>query len=241
MPLSSLRTLRIPSEYAEYFDGIDDYVALKSFLAMGITDAYTMEVWFYAPILATGNYQNIFSSDYRSHSIFLHPSISAVDSRVYHGTTVSRVALVDIESNKWYHAVLIAKSYVGAWFYLNGGLKGSISFSDALGDLHFTLALGCKGVDTKGEYFNGIIDEAKLYSRALSQDEILWNYNYPFNPVRNGLVLWLPGTDEAIQPPTWYDKSNFGNNGTIYGALKTQLIRKPVRTLTATRVLASAR
>jgi hypothetical protein len=91
------------------------------------------------------------------------------------------------------------------------------------------------------ERVNEVVDEVCIYSRALSDDEILWNYNYPYNPIRNGLVLWLPGTDEAIQPPTWYDKSNFGNNGTIYGAQKTQLIRKPARTLAATRVLASAR
>jgi hypothetical protein len=212
-----------PHIYDWYFDGVDGYVALKSFLNLGVSDAYTMGVWFYALRLATGSFQCIFATDYRVHSIHLHPTSSAVDNRVYHGTRVDRVALVAINANTWYHAVLVAKSYAGAWFYLNGGLRGSISFSDALGDLHLSLALGSKGPNTRGEYFNGYIAQALIYSRALSDSEIAQAYNGVVNA--NGLVLFLDAT--FYDGTRYIDLSGRGNHGVGYGGVSRVLSSRP--------------
>ncbi len=65
-------------------------------------------------------------------------------------------------------------------------------------------------------YFNGYIKHAYIYNRALTDSEIQWNYQNPDNPVRNGLVLWLPFNEKMGS--TAFDRSGYGNHGTIYNA-----------------------
>jgi len=80
-----------------------------------------------------------------------------------------------------------------------------------------------------------------VYSRALSPEEILWNYMYPDNPIRNGLVLWLHWDSIDVSRGIWYDKSGYGNHGTIYGATLVQIVKQPRRILSPSRILAPAR
>jgi hypothetical protein len=241
MPLSPLRTLRIPSEYALSFDGVDDYVAVQNSASLNITDMITIEVW----VKPNNLYQWAGIVEKRGSGYDGYAMLMWNTNYIFMELTGLGVKVISssLEAGKWYHLVGTWRGDTGeACFYTNGQLTSSQTRTGINPTNNSRLFIGCRGQNDKPNYyFNGFIDEVRIYNRALSANEILWNYNYPYNPIRNGLVLWLPGTDEAIQPPTWYDKSNFVNNGTIYGAQKTQLIRKPVRTLAATRVLASAR
>jgi hypothetical protein len=98
-----------------------------------------------------------------------------------------------------------------------------------------------------GYYFNGYIAHVLLYSRDLSDSEVQWNYQYPDNPVRNGLVLWLQADPQYVKDVDgdgvleWVDLSGFNNHGKIYGAQLVQLIKAPARVLTSARVLSPAR
>jgi hypothetical protein len=84
-------------------------------------------------------------------------------------------------------------------------------------------------------YLHGYIAHILVYSRALSDSEIQWNYLYPDNPVRNGLVLWLKADPAYVRDIDgdgvleWIDLSGYGNHGKIYGATLVKLIRDPVR------------
>ena len=74
-----------------------------------------------------------------------------------------------------------------------------------------------------GQYFQGFIGFVRIYNRALSDSEIEWNFENPYEPVSDGLVLWLlmdEGEGDVV-----YDKSGNGNDGTIYGA---EWVRSPV-------------
>lgn len=59
---------------------------------------------------------------------------------------------------------------------------------------------------------DGAVDEVKIYNRALSDAEILYEYNNTYND----LVLFLPFNGNAN------DESGSGNNGTVNGASLTQ-------------------
>jgi len=241
MPLSPLRTLRIPSEYALSFDGVDDYVEVPHSSSLYLDKDFTVLAWVTLE-RTPPTWNGIIDKGWISYSDFWLLSDRGYN-RLRWGIGFTDNTSVEIlfplvNLKEWnFYAFGVEGSSMFMSF--NGGAKAYYTFTKTRKIGTLKLTLGCRNYIS---YFENVkIDGICIYSRALSQDEILWNYNYPFNPVRNGLVLWLPGTDEAIQPPTWYDKSVFGNNGTIYGALKTQLVRKTIRTLTATRVLASAR
>jgi len=79
-----------------------------------------------------------------------------------------------------------------------------------------------------------------IYSRALTDSEIRYNYQNPNNPITNGLVLWLQADPKYVKSNTWIDLSGYGN-GTIYGAQLIQLEKTPARILNAKRVLGAVR
>jgi len=79
----------------------------------------------------------------------------------------------------------------------------------------------------------------RIYNRALTQEEIRHNMYRWGSPVKDGLVLWLSET--SINPPAWNDLSGYGNNGTIYGAIKVERPLTTARILTAARTLPTAR
>ncbi len=74
-----------------------------------------------------------------------------------------------------------------------------------------------------GWYLNGLMDEVRIYNRALSGDEISYNYNggkgrkIPYSP--EGLMAWWHMDEGAGN--TIYDETENNNNGTIYGATWT--------------------
>lgn len=66
--------------------------------------------------------------------------------------------------------------------------------------------------------FNGSLASIKLYNRSLAAAEWDWNLQNPMNPVRSGLVLWLP----MIEGPAGVqvnDYSGLGNNGPLTGTI----------------------
>jgi hypothetical protein len=65
------------------------------------------------------------------------------------------------------------------------------------------------------EYMKCLYGEVRIYSRALTQDEISRIYNYG-EIIRDGLVLLLDFSE--YEGSIAYDKSGSGNHGTIYGA-----------------------
>jgi hypothetical protein len=80
-----------------------------------------------------------------------------------------------------------------------------------------------------GENMMMMQSQLLIYSRALSDSEIQYNYNNPNNPITNGLVLWLQADPKYVSGNTWLDLSGYNNNGTIYGAQLVQLEKTPLR------------
>lgn len=88
------------------------------------------------------------------------------------GSSVSSESLV---LGNWYNIVGVFENGVGSKIYLNGQLKGNlIKTQPMLYDSNTVLYIGRRG---SGVYFKGIIDDVKIYNRALNSDEILHNYN----------------------------------------------------------------
>jgi hypothetical protein len=119
-----------------------------------------------------------------------------------------------VELNKW---VFLVATYDGAnmRFYVNKTLYGPKSATYIPNDTYPT-RIGAGATEGSGSYyFNGLIDEVRIYNRALSQDEIsrICDYN---EFIRDGLVLYLDFTEG--EGNIAYDKSGLGNHGTIYGA-----------------------
>jgi len=131
-------------------------------------------------------------------------------------STDSIVGSWNVENDVWYHVVA---TYDGTYMrvYVNGVLyqeKNVGSFT--IKGTTARLALGQESWLAGERCLKGSLFEAQIYSRALTEDEIKWNYLHPDNPIRDGLVLWLK-LDEG-EGAKVYDHSGNGNDGMVNGA-----------------------
>jgi len=68
-------------------------------------------------------------------------------------------------------------------------------------------------------FLKGNIGKFYIYNRALNYSEILWIYQYPDNPILDGLILWFDAN--RYYGNLALDLSDHGNRGEIHGATLT--------------------
>jgi len=92
----------------------------------------------------------------------------------------------------------VAFNYVGEWHhlvgtfslseekqkvYIDGEFQAEDTITTALQKPTFELSIGRGRLPSLESYFDGIIDEVKIYNKALSEDEVQQNYKATSQPV----------------------------------------------------------
>ncbi|MEI6705198.1 MAG: LamG-like jellyroll fold domain-containing protein, partial [Deltaproteobacteria bacterium] len=160
------------------FNGVNDYANIRC-PGNGLIDkAVTVEAW----IQSTGNNVN-------ANLVFAGPEsldfgIWIQGGRYFAGIWNSEGAQHSATSqnsptlDQWYHVAMtcdLAADKV-IKFYINGKLNCSTTATGtAIKSGHTSIDIG--GRTPNASYFNGLIDEVKIYSRALSEDEIRKTYD----------------------------------------------------------------
>jgi hypothetical protein len=213
-----------PHIYDWYFDGVDDYITTP---AINTGRDASMITWFNAVrdgwIVSQGStrpsrYYGRLS--FRSAGTILYHYFILDPVGDYYTISGSGIA-----RHQWYHAV--ATHYWdgardNAELYVNGAVVSSNTFSGYLSGESQPFYLGSRyAVDN---FFNGLISQFLLYSRALSDTEIAQAYNANIVGA-NGLVLFL---DATFYNGTHYiDLSGRGNHGVGYGGVSRVLSSRP--------------
>ena len=159
------------------FNGTSSYVDLGSPSAFQLTGSMTIEAWVKAAanpaddgqIVSKSNgagWQLKTSPDTGPHTFGISVSVNSTTKAQRYSTAVPAL-------NTWYHiagvydaAALTLSTYVNGVLD-NGTLRGTVPASQ----LNQTANVNI-GRRTGGFYFNGVIDEVRIYNRALSQAEI---------------------------------------------------------------------
>ncbi|MCM8779000.1 MAG: LamG domain-containing protein, partial [Candidatus Omnitrophica bacterium] len=208
------------------FDGTDDYVMVPRYgnYYFG-TGAFSIEAWFnantvssYRPVVCSGNPNsepavNFWVQNSKIRFILRESGgLSLVD--LYSNLTLSTGA--------WYHCVVV-RDGANMKIYIGGNLDNSRTNGPTgnVGSSTYQVYIG--KMSYASYWFNGLIDEVRIYNRALTQEEIQYSYNYKMPLNRTGLVGWW----KFASGYTSIDSSGKGNNGTVYGATSTTGVYKP--------------
>jgi hypothetical protein len=172
------------------FDGIDDYVDIADDPSLDMTTKLTVALWMQQPAAAT---KKVFVAkwDYKTQGCwaFQTDNRNSDELRVYIATSLvdngsggnGRTTDANMVAESWYHVAFVydgdgAANADRLKIYVDGTEK-TLSFYGTiipsfLQDSSSSVKIGKFGGDL-GRYFNGIIDDVRIYNRALGAEEIL--------------------------------------------------------------------
>jgi len=168
--------------YALEFDGIDDYIDLpKDGMTAGRSEV-TLEFWINADEWVSTNtiWDEYYSNIYWQNSIRCNYWYTRDSSTGSTGGRNNDLSLPTLTPGEWHHLVFVySVSQNIKAIYLDGEFNTSTSTSiDTLTSERDAARIGyaCDGDD-----FSGIIDEVRIWNRALSWEEINASYNSKVN------------------------------------------------------------
>lgn len=168
--------------YALRFDGQDDYVSLPSGGPLNIaSNAVSVSLWVNLDKLPSElggpSYAGIFDSSNDAYIIYEDDTTDELRFKItdFDGTAERPgISAADLETGRWYHVVGVYDGEMGtASIYLDGQLVDSHTNSQLTGAVRTgqVAALGRDGANAR-YFFDGQIDDVKVFDRALSVTEV---------------------------------------------------------------------
>jgi hypothetical protein len=164
------------------FDGADDTVQIDNATPLNLTTAVTVSVWIKPRewTSAAGTTDSIVDKAVHEtetgYGLFQDGSGGQMHFRVsMAGPTALDVTITQPATGLWHHIVGSYDTINGVRTYLNGILRNTTAAGGSLTTNSDVLLTG----DVVGHAyeFNGLIDDVRIYNRALSADEIKRLYN----------------------------------------------------------------
>jgi hypothetical protein len=163
------------------FDGVDDYVDFGNPTSLNITGTkLTLEAWVYKKTGGSGYYPGVIArttgtSPYGGYMLSFDRWNNRFQFSVANSTTwqvlETNTAYPD---DGWYYIVGVYDAAAGkSQIYVNGKLDGIKSVSGGIRDNGANVYVG-RNVNN---YWNGLIDDVRIYNYARTPEQILQDYN----------------------------------------------------------------
>jgi len=203
------------------FDGTDDYVSLGTYANGSVMtkDTFTVSAWFKTSAIArqeiirfgswTGN-QRIWGMAVNS-SGYIYGETGALGGSTVTGST-------SVADGNWHQAIITKSGTTSVdkfVLYLDGKTIGEVATPQAgavNSGLYITVGVASfVSTPNDNNYFNGTIDGARIYNRALSPAEVQSLYNWAPGPVGYWKMDEGSWTNDC-STGTVIDSSGYGNN-----------------------------
>ncbi|HEX6273899.1 MAG TPA: LamG-like jellyroll fold domain-containing protein, partial [Polyangiaceae bacterium] len=200
------------------FDGTDDRVVIPDSSSLDLTSGMTVMAWA-KPASTASDWQTLvikeLDSEELAYALYAADGSGAVNAHV-RADNFSEGVFGDhhpLRTDRWTH---VAATYDGSAFslYVNGRLNNSVDVSGAIATSSDPLSVG--GNSIWGEWFNGLIDEVRVYDRGLSSSEVALEMD-GISPGPAPALVAAYAFDEGAGASTG-DASGRSNTGTISGA-----------------------
>jgi len=194
------------------FDGVDDYVDFGNDPLFDITEQITLAVWVNANDMLNSEHSPWLGKGDHCYAI-KHQSGNFLEFFIYDGGWNSTQYYDYDESmnGEWRHT---AGTYDGSElkFYLDGELSATLVHEGSIETREHPVTMGTNS-EAGGRFYDGALDEAVIYDRALSAGEVryLAGFRPMVDPGTDALVAYYPLDIDAL------DASGNGNDGTVNG------------------------
>jgi len=210
------------TNYALQFDGVDDYIQVADHVSLNMfNSSVSISVW----IKSSSNYSGetlIFE-----HDVWSNPAtyqLTSMNSNTlrfnFPSMEWTEGALdyyVDYTDGNWHHVVgMLDTDDNEARIYYDGNLVASKSVFSEIGSATALTYIGSRGGNEM--FFDGIVDEVRLWNTARSQSEIQEYMYKQLTGTEPGLVAYWQ-FDEGVGNIA-FDKTINENHGTLFGGVQ---------------------
>jgi hypothetical protein len=160
------------------FDGVNDFVRVDDHADLDLTTGMTLEAWV-NPSSLSGKWRTVLfkeQSGHMTYSLYANTDAGRPTAQAYVGGQKDAVGTAALATNAWTH---LASTYDGSALrlYVNGTLVKTTALSGAMAVSTGQLKLGGNGVWS--EWFAGLMDDVRIYNRALTASEIAGDMTAP--------------------------------------------------------------
>jgi hypothetical protein len=193
------------------FNGVSNYVDIGDTLDPQLSD-FTVMSWIKT---ATGSSRIIDKMDWvstwRGFFVALDSSghlVGGVGDGSTYKSVVGNTVLTD---NLWHCVAVVFDRSANAQIFVDGLPKETISISALVAsNINNAAKMRAGSTPYGGNYFNGVIDEVRMYNRALSATEIQADYSIGPDFSANVLAKVPQGTTQVITTLSWQGTGNIG-------------------------------
>ena len=203
-------------------DGTNDYITMGDQSVHEGMARMTLSGWIKMDALPASTYMPIskssaigqyrFTIDSSGNPVF----VLATTNNAWYSSGTYASGSTALTTSTWIH---LLGTYDGQYvrIYVNGVLAGTGSQAIS-GSIVSNVSNFQIGYDSFGNYFNGQIDEVRLYNREFSSDEVgqLYRLNTPTS-TDTGLKGYWSFNGKDMSGTSAYDRSGAGNTGTLTG------------------------
>lgn len=160
------------------FNGYSNLVTVPDSNSLDLTTRMTLEAWVY-PTSWMSDWRSIIAKDYGTGELAYYLFANANTNQPAFGGRINgypfATGLTQLPATTWSH---IAGTYDGQYLrlYINSNL---VAQQVLTGSLPVTTGALKIGANLWGHYFQGYIDDVRIYNRALSQTEISTDFRTP--------------------------------------------------------------
>ena len=169
-------------DLAGVFNGSSSYVLVPDSPALRLTGDYTISFWFKTNSI--GAIQRLINKDNANDfsggwALVLEPDSSITWCHNDGSNNQNWNTGVSITANTWYYVTAIySDSNNLRSFYLNGNLQNSIATNTNIAAETDVMLFGAYGQSGPlGQYFNGYLDQVRIFNKALNSTEVTTLYN----------------------------------------------------------------
>ena len=160
------------------FDGINDWVTVADANDLDLTNGMTLSAWV-RPSGAGADWQTVVlkeSPGFMVYALYADTDTNRPSGHVVIGGDLDVRGTAQLAANTWTH---LAATFDGAnlRLYVNGALVATRAVAGSMSASTGVLRIG--GNATWGEWFGGLVDDVRVYNRALSQTEIQFDQATP--------------------------------------------------------------
>jgi len=202
------------------FDGTDDFVVFPDSVILEPTGDFTVELWAYSE-----NWNG--DSDY---FLFDFGGGNTNGYRMYYDATQDQIKVKidstilavngNVLTDETWHHFSLNYDQQQLKFMIDGVERNSVSRTESTNyDTGDRLFIGCESTGTacSASYFNGIVDEFKLWNYSRNLAHTKQSMHFPSYDDEGGLLAYLKFDDVA--ETTVPDRTANGNDATVSGAI----------------------